>query len=287
MAFLRSTSPQVNPGPSALPGETAAPARGRLLRALPALALAALVGCSGGSSSGGETPTGSAQPYTPNATVTGNLATNPARGPNGGVGQLYTLTLTQQTNLQFTLTASGFPPFLGLYTGSGQAIVERANTDTSFKAFLPAGTFQVFVDSMNDASGTFTLTSAPTQTGGCLVAGGTQSPLDNYHTVKGATLAGTITTNNCGDSLAKIHNYELPLTAGAQITLAFTVDKMSGVAIRSSSGGTPLASREMPGAGSSTLSATVPTSGYYTVSIESRTAGGVSSLPVAYTVTIN
>lgn len=250
-----------------------------------ALVILAACGGAGGTGSSGETPNGSAQAYTAGSSVTESLASNTAQGPNGGVGRLFTLTLTQQTNLQFTLTANGFPPFLGLYTSVGQAIVERANTNTSFKAFLPAGSYQVFVDSMNNASGTFTLNSALAQPGPCLVAGGDQSPLDNLHTVKGAALAGTITSGDCGNSLAKTHVYELPLAAGAQITVAFTVDKMSGIAIRSSTG-TVLASREMAGAGSGTLTATASAAGYHGVHLESRTANGLSSLPVTYTVTI-
>lgn len=256
---------------------------------LAALMLAAFLACSGsgGSGSKNETPTGSAQPYTAGSAVTESLSTNTARGPNGQVGRLYTLTLTQQTNLLFTLTANGFPPFLGLYTATGQAIVERANTDTSFKAFLPAGTFQVFVDSMNDATGTFTLTSAPTQPNSCMYPGSTYSPLSNYHTVKGATLVGTVTTSDCGDSLARTHIYELPLTAGTQLNVSFTVDKFCGLAIRGGPTNTVLASREMAGAGTGTLTATIPSSAYWIVSIESRTNGsGVSSLPVAYTISI-
>jgi len=257
----------------------------RTLRPLPVFSLVLLASCGGGSGSSSETPNGSAQPYTVGSTVTESLGSNTARGPNGSVGRLYTLTLTQQTNLLFTLTANGFPPFLGLYTGSGQAIVERANTDTSFKAFLPAGTFQLFVDSMNDANGTFTLTSAPTQPSGCMYPGSSYSPLSNYHTVKGATLVGTITTSDCGGEGARTHIYELPLTSGTQLSVSFTVDKFCGLAIRGA-GGT-LASREMAGAGSGTLTATIPSSGYYTVHIESRTNGnGVSSLPVAYTISI-
>lgn len=257
----------------------------RIFPAAPLLALVATAGCGGGglggSGSSGETPNGSAQAYTVGASVTENLASNTARGPNGGVGRLYTLTLAQQTNLLFTLTANGFPPFLGLYTATGQPIVERPSANTSFKAFLPAGTYQVFVDSMDNSSGTFTLTSAPTTPSGCMYPGSTYSPLSNYHTVKGAALAGTITTSDCGDALARTHIYELPLTAGTQISVSFTVDKASGVAIHG------LASREMAGAGTGTLTATVPTSGYYTVSIESRTLGGVSSLPVTYAISIN
>lgn len=264
------------------------PAQRTLAFAPVQMPLAAFLGCAGGAGGSGtsnETPNGSAQAYTAGASITESLASNTARGPNGGVGRLYTLSLTQQTNLLFTLTANGFPPFLGLYTATGQPIVERPNTNTSFKAFLPPGTYQVFVDSMNDSSGTFTLNSSPAQVGPCLVPGD-QTSLDNIHTAKGATLAGTITTSDCGGGLARTHVYELPLTAGAQIAVAFTVDKMSGIAIRNASG-TVLASREMTAAGSGTLAVTVPTAGYYGLHLESRTSGGVSSLPVAYTLSIN
>jgi hypothetical protein len=258
------------------------------LRAIPAVGLAALLACGGGSSgsgTSGETPNGSAQPYAAGASVAGDLAANTALGPNDSVGRLFTLTLAQQTNLLFTLTASGFPPFLGLYTASGQPIVERPTSNTWFKVFLPAGAYQVFVDSMNDLNGSFTLTSAATLPGGCSVVGGDMTPLETLHTVQGAILAATITSSDCGGSLSKTHVYELPLTAGTQLNVSFTVDKMSGVAIRNGSGAV-LASKEMAGAGSGTLTATAAASGYYGVHIESRTANGVSSLPVAYTLSI-
>lgn len=255
------------------------------------LVLSGLGSCGGGGGLGGggswqNNPKGSAQGMTPGATITSNVSTNPAPGPQGGAGQLYNLVLTQQTNLRFDLSASGFPPFLGLYEASGRPICERNASDFWFKAFLPAGTYQVFVSSTSDASGTFTLTSTPTQPGPCSDPSGNVTPITVLHTVKGASLGGTITAADCGGTLSRAHIYEIRLAAGETINVAFTTNKMSGFTIWGYPG-TQLTGKEMSAAGSGSFSFTAPSANYYTLDIESRTAGGVSSLPVTYTATIN
>lgn len=267
-----------------------------LSRAIPAMMLLLAVlgsgSCAGGGGLGGSgsswrnNPTGTAQPLTAGATVTADVSSKAAPGPQGGAGQLYTLVLTQQTNLRFNLSASGFPPFLGLYEASGRPICERNASDFWFKAFLPAGTYQVFVSSMSDASGTFTLTSEPTQPGPCSDPSGTNTPITQLHTVKGAALAGTVTAADCGGPLARNHAYEIRLNAGDTVTVTFTTDKMAGFMLWALPG-TQVAGKEMGGAGSGSFTYTAPSTNYYTFYVESRTANGVSSLPVTYSVRIN
>lgn len=255
------------------------------------LVLAAMASCGGGDGAVGggswqNNPTGTAQPMTPGATIAADVSTKPAAGPQGGAGQLYTLTLSQQTNLRFELTANGFPPFLGLYEASGRPICERNASDFWFKAFLPAGTYQVFVSSMSNASGPFTLTSTLAQPSPCSDSSGTVTPLTTLHTVKGASLAGTITSADCGGGGVRTHIYEIRLNAGETIGVSLTTDKLSGFNIW----GPPhvqLTGKEMAGAGSGSFTFTAPTTTYYTLNIESRTVGSVSSLPVTYAVRID
>lgn len=249
----------------------------RVLRVVPLLALVVTAACpvdvkSGGSCSGPKT-------YVAGSTITGATGNDNCRGPDGSNGQLYNMTLSQQTNVQLTLSANGFPGFLGLYTASGQPIAQR-NTATSVKAFLPAGSYQVFVSSMTDADGTFTLASPNTEISGC-----TGTLVDGGVTTKGAVISGTLNAADCGNSLSKGDSYDLYLGAGQAVAIGITVDRLSGLFVMGNGG--VLANREMTAAGSWSTTVTATTAGYYGVRIESRTANGSANLPVTYSITLN
>ena len=220
--------------------------------------------------------------YAPGSTVTGATAGGNCMGPDGSLGQLYSMTVAQQTNIQLTLAATGFPGYLGLYTSSGDVITAN-NTDLKFKAFVPPGTYQIFVNSVTGQDGTFTLTSPSVGLDGCSNSAGNTAPADLGFTVIGASLDGTVTALDCGNSLSKTDIYALRLKAGAVLTVSITVDRVSGLSVNMGKGPV-LASKEMPAGGTWTSTVTAPATGEYLVHVESRTVNGSSNLPVVYSV---
>lgn len=251
----------------------------RVFRVLPLLALTVVAGCPTdlklGSDAGSGACTGPMS-YTAGSTATGTTGVNSCRGPDGSNGQLYAMTLAQQTNLQFTLTANGFPGFLGIYTGSGVRIAERNASPPMAKVFLPAGSYQVFVGSMSNADGTYSLASVNTEVSDCTTGGAT---------TKGATIAGTLTASDCGNSLSRGDSYEFYLSAGQSASVSFTVDRVSGMFVMGNGG--VLANKEVTAAGTWSTTVTATTAGYYGLRVESRTVNGSANLPVTYSISIN
>lgn len=231
--------------------------------------IADLVGAGTGNCSG-------PQPYTAGSTVTGTTGSNLCKGPDGSNGQLYSMTLSQPSAMDLTVTASGFPPHLALYTAANDLIAQT--NDARLKFFLPAGAYTVFVSSLSNKDGSFTLTSPATELANCATTSGI--------TTKGASISGTLTATDCGNSFSKVDHYDLQLKAGTTLSVTFTVDRLAGLLVLSPTG--PLATKEMAGAGTWTTSVSIPSTGYYGVQVESRTTGnGASNLPVSYTITLN
>lgn len=221
--------------------------------------------------------------YAAGSTVTGTTIGASCKSPDGSQGELYTMTLTQQSNMLLTVAASGFPGFIGLYTSAGD-VIELNNSDLKVKAFLPAGTYQVFVNSTSSAGGTFTLTSPVTSLDGC--SSTTGGGPDLGHTVKGASFSGTVVATDCGNALSKTDIYEVALKAGAVLNVSITVDRVSGLSVTNPSGAT-VASQNMTAAGTFITAVTATTAGRYLLHIESRTVNGSSNLPLAYSVVLN
>jgi hypothetical protein len=215
--------------------------------------------------------------YAAGSTLSGATDSKSCKGPDGSAGQLYSMTLSQQTNLDVSVAASGFSPFLGAYSAAGETIGEN-NTDAKLKLFLPAGSYQVFVSSINGKDGSFTLASAPTElTGGTVCAG---------LTTRGASISGALTSADCGGTLSKFDAYDIRLGAGASLTVSFAVDRPAGLFVTNATGGT-MASREMTTGGTWNTTITAATAGWYGVRLESRTINGASSLPVSYSVSLH
>jgi hypothetical protein len=216
------------------------------------------------------------QPYTAGSTVTGVTNNVTCKGPDGTNGQVYSMTLSQQSNMALTLTASGFPGHLGLYTAANDLVAQT--NDGSLRAFLPAGAYTVFVSSTSGKDGSYTLTSPAAELANCTTPGGI--------TAKGASISGTLTATDCGNSLSKYDHYDIQLKAGTTLNVTFTVDRVAGLFVVGPT--SQLAAREMAGAGTWTTSVTVPATGFYGVRVESRTTGnGASNLPLAYTISLN
>lgn len=219
-----------------------------------------------------------------NGTTVGANCRKPGGSNDGPTGELYNMTLTQQSNFFLTLEATGYPGFVGLYTSSGDVIDEEGISNTQLKAFLPAGTYQVYVGDTKGAGGAFTLTSPSTSLDGCTTING--GGVNLGHIVKGASFSGTVVATDCGNTLAKIDIYEIRVKAGEVLNLSITVDRLSGLSVVNA-GGAVVASRELTAAGSWTTAVTATTAGSYLIRIESRTANGSSNLPVAYSVVLN
>ncbi len=226
-----------------------------------------------------------ASAYTAGATMAGTLGAGNCKGPTGTAGQLYSMTLSQQANLQLTVTTTAFTPFVGLYTSAGKIVAENL-TGSPLKAFLPAGSYQVLVTRTSDKDGAFTLTSPTSALGGCASSIGSISESEIGVTIRGASFGGTVTATDCGAANAKMHWYRVQLATGDTISTALTVDRVAGLYLVNSTG-TTIASKEMTGAGSWSHTYVATADGYFSVHIESRAVNGVNSLPLNYTVAVH
>jgi hypothetical protein len=251
-------------------------------RLLPLLSLPLVASCHAGDNLTSSCSGPSA--YTAGATVNGTMGVNDCKGPDGSSGQLYTMTLGQQSNLALTVAATDFPPFLGLYTSGGKVIATN-NTDTKIKVFLPAGSYQVFVASNSGKGGSFALSSPVAALAGCSSSTGSLFAVDIGITMKGASFSGSITSTDCGAANAKTHLYEMHLATNDTVGTSITVDHPAGLYLVNSTG-LLTSSKEMSAAG--TWTSTVPASvdGWYTLRIESRTVNGSSNLPLGYTIAL-
>lgn len=215
--------------------------------------------------------------YVVGSTLTGATGSNMCKGPDGTRGMLYTMVLSQQTSMALTVTPSGFPAHLGLYTAASD-LVGQTN-DGKMYAFLPPGSYQVFVSSLSNADGSFTLTSPPVTLSNCT------SPSGGI-TARGAAVSGVLDTTDCGNTLAKGEGYTLYMKEGTTVSVAFTSDRIAGFFVTSPTG-TTLATKEVPAAGTWSTNVTAATAGYYAFRIESRYTSNSTNLPVNYTISVN
>lgn len=257
------------------------------LRAAP-LALVVLAACSkidnvfGNSSS---SSCGGATAYTVGGTATGTLGVNDCKGPNGFSGHLYSLTVSAQTNIKVTAATSAFTPTVTVFTAANKTVGE-SSVDGTVKAFLPAGSYQIFIFSLAGQGGAYTLTS-PTTTlgGGCRSSTGSLTDADIGFTIKGAEFGGQIVPTDCGAVNAKMHWYRVRLTGTDTLHTTVTVDKPAGVYLVNTAGAI-IANKELTAPGTWTNTYISTADGAYTLRIESRASGSVSNLPLNYTVAL-
>ncbi len=252
------------------------------------LALLLLAACSKIDSvfgSGSSSSCSGATAYTVGTSVSGTLGTHDCKGPNGFNGQLYSLTTSAQTNIKVTVATTAFLPTVDVWTATNK-IVGETSVDGTLRAFLPAGSYQIFVYSMAGQNGAFTLTSPPTTLGGgCLTATGSLTDSDMGYTLKGAAFNGQLTTADCGAANAKMHWYRVRLTGTDTLNTTVTVDKPAGLYLMNATGSI-VAAKEMPAAGTWNNTYISTADGSYTLRIESRAAGTVSNLPLNYSVAL-
>lgn len=258
-----------------------------LSRFVPLAAMVVLGGCnlvdgitgSSGSSCGGPTP------YTAGSTISDTLGVNNCPSPTGGSGQLYSMTLTEQSSLRFSVTNATFTPLISLYRPDGGVIAEELGTGV-LKAFLPPGTYQLFVARTSDRNGPFTLASVSAPLGGpCSSSTGTLSTTDMGVTMRGAEFAGTLTATDCGAANAKMHWYRVRLLNGDTLRTTVTLDQQGGVAIVDNKG-TIAASKELGSAGAWSHTYVATTDGTVTLRVESRLNNAGAGLPLHYTMSV-
>ena len=256
------------------------------LRAAP-FALVALAACSKIDSVFGNSSSSScgATVYTLGSTATGTMGVHDCKGPNGFSGQLYSLTASAQTNIKVTVVPTGFAPTVSVFTGTNKIVGESSYNGT-LRAFLPAGSYQLFVYSLTGQGGAYTLnTPATTLGGGCLTSDGSLTDSDIGYTIKGAAITGQIVATDCGAVNAKMHWYRIRLAGTDTLNTTVTVDKPAGLYLVNTTGAV-VATKELsaPGTWTNTYAATAD--GTYTLRIESRAAGSISNLPLNYTVAL-
>ncbi|MFA6167451.1 MAG: hypothetical protein WC700_12610 [Gemmatimonadaceae bacterium] len=226
----------------------------------------------------------SATAYIVGTSTSGTMGQGNCRGPTGADGQLYSFTVSAQTNIKVMVATSAFTPALALFTSTNKAI-GATTLDGTLRAFLPAGSYQIFVSTNSGKGGAYTLTTPNTALGGCTSSTGSIADSDVGFTIKGATFTGQITESDCGALNAKTHWYRVPLSGSDTLSTSVTVDKPAGLYFLDTSGAV-IVTKELPAAGSWSYTYPSTTDGTYTLRIESRASGSASSLPLNYTVTL-
>ena len=253
------------------------------------VALAAIASaCAGSAGTGGGTssptvPSASAapvctiRPYVPGTSVTGAFTgsdKNDCAGPPGSPGDQYSLALTGETDLDFTLSATGFPPFLHVYTATNRVVFQGAGGSTQrVMAFLSAGEYRIVVGRTDNVNGSYTLTAATAPNSGCPPNGVFMT------TVPGAVIRGVLEASDCGIG-GKGDSYLISLGAGETLTVTTTMDQAGQFEFFQDAPGHPqLAAGSIQKNTPKVVTFNVPTTGGYQFIAESV---GLASLPINY-----
>lgn len=250
-------------------------------KALLGPAMLALIGCD--SPLGSEAACKNAMSYTIGASVSGEIDDKDCRDSQGRVADYYQFTLSSQTNFQLTMQASGFDAELGLYAGQassaqGKLVFEVVGSGTvGATAFLPPGSYYIMAGTATNQGGGYTLNSPAPAATGC-------SPYF-YYTLPGATIAGSVTANDCaGAGTARQDAIGLWMASGQTVNVSATLDKVGAVLWRVGDGNTAsLVTRNLTQAGTVQFSFTAPRADAYRVHLngEPNAVGTIN-----YTVSI-
>lgn len=203
--------------------------------------------------------------------------------PDGGTGNLYSITAAQPTNVEVTVTPNGFPAYLGAWTSGGALLGQTNATPTRLKLFLAAGSYQFGVGSTSNKDGSFSVATAPADVTACLSGpGGNLSGNDMGAAMKGAVVAGTLTNADCGNGTNRGDGYTLT-TATANSSWSFTVTADRGVNLEVWSGSQNVGFKSMNAAGTITLNATAPSATDFRFFVSGTPGSGT----INYTVTVN
>lgn len=237
----------------------------RVTMGVAAVAFAALAACSANDvvteqTEGCTGPT----PYQVGATVAGRTGAGDCVGVENSPGQLYSFTLSEPAAIAATAVFTGFRGYLAIARPDNRPIAQtnadEQGADLTVRAFVPAGSYRIFVASMDNRNGTFTLTSGPGEVDGC-EAGRSSGVLP------GAVVAGTIATTDCPGTSTRLDNYLLPLAAGERVTLTLTAARLSGFTAAPANGGAQVVNQVVQPNGTVTASFTSPVAQRYVITV--------------------
>ena len=242
--------------------------RTRTLRgtALPvALALSSLAAdCSGGS--GIDCDPATTLPLTVGVKVSDAIDTKHCISGDDP-GDLFTLTLTQQTVARFTATSTRFRPEITIARPSATPSIEDevlfvAGSPAQAVAILPAGQYVVDIQSSDNAVGAYELTSEVVGLNACYDTNGVFTFMTT-----GQTLNSEITTADCAPAEAPAARYELYgvyLRAGRAYTFTATT-AINSFNFSLAKDRTNVAGGVITTNGNATFTYTPTSSGYYVV----------------------
>ena len=232
----------------------------------------------GGSCSGPEA-------ITPSGSVSGQTSGAYCKAPDGSMGHVYTLTATQPTALDISVTPSGFQPWIGAFTASGTLLMQTNTSPWRLKLFLAPGSYLFGVSPVGNKDGSFTLVTAPAEITNCKGGPGANVSTtgeDNGLTMKGAVITGALTNADCGGGTMRGDTYGLSgATAGSTWNFTFTADRAASISVHV--GTQAIASKSLTAAGTTTL--TVAGSSDYTFRVSVNGTPGTGA--INYTLTIN
>lgn len=224
--------------------------------------------------------------YGMGTTVTGTVDANDCKDPTGEVGDVYSFTAISPNSFTVTFSGNGFKPgvriWQGMITGTSNKLVADVDQSdaTSFKVYTPSGTYYILVTSENASGGNYTFsTTSPAAADGC------NPPL--IYTIKGVTLSGTITPQDCaGGGTEKFDAYQFYLQSGETVNVSGNINKGATFALRAGDASTPnLVTRAItvPTGGTTSFSYTAPSTGLYRVHVNTDPQFGTAT----YGMTIN
>ena len=233
-------------------------------------------------SAGGTEPTGACagpQNYSIGSTASGAIGVDDCKGAAGNFGDIYQMTLTAQSRFSVTVTPSGFNAGVSLFAGLPSAAAnatlvyeEVGSGPVGANAFLPPGSYFLFVESNNGKTGNYKLESQTAAAEGC-------GAYANW-TYPGVELAGVVTTNDCaGNEPARQDIYELWLKKGQSVSVSATLNKIGAVLWRTGSASSAnLITKNLNSGGSTAFTFTAPSDDAYRLHVigEPGTVGVIS-----------
>lgn len=177
------------------------------------------------------------QLFGPQSEATNVAFEDDCEGPDAVYGDVYVITLTEQTNFLVLMGADGFRGQMVMYEGDYSALPATPRLifdvvgegDIGAKVYLPAGTYTIWAGSGERAGGTYTLTTTPTSSSPC-------SNLHFNYTVPGADISGQVLANDCPGGVAIVRQdaYGMWMQAGESVDVSLTMDKLGDMLWRRS-----------------------------------------------------
>lgn len=172
----------------------------------------------------------------PNSVVTNVAYEDDCEGPDSVYGDVYVVTLTEQTNFSVMMDVDGFVGQMVMYVGDYSAFPEdpRLIFDVvgggviGARVFLPAGTYTIWAGSGERGGGNYTLTTTPIGTSPC------PGNYFNYY-VPGAVVEGQIVAGDCvAGALERQDAFGWYMRQGETVDVTLTINKLGMLLFRRS-----------------------------------------------------